>query len=139
MVKQDAVKFSSQAKYEHSLYKDFHASHFRLDMPLCDRFFKEFSKETGFNTKLYGIDIIVDQQSGTHYIIDLNYFPGYKETPRSDLKINLDNMIRKQIAIQRGDYEEEEEDEESKSTRIVKYAMGLSAIAVITAAIYKSY
>lgn len=82
MIKSDAYKFDHQVtKFEDSQYKDFHPTHSRLDMELCQRFFKAFSKSSGFNTKIFGIDILVDEQSGSHYIIDFNYFSGFKETP----------------------------------------------------------
>ena len=85
MMSKDAYKFNSQNKFDDHLYKDFHPTHMRLDMKLLKRFFKAFTKASGFNQKLYGIDIIVDQQSGTHYIVDLNYLPSYREVPRKEL------------------------------------------------------
>ena len=49
MISKDAYKFHSAQKFADHLYKDFHPTHMRVDMTLMKRFFKAFTKATGFN------------------------------------------------------------------------------------------
>ena len=102
------------------------------------RFFGAFLKASGFNQKLYGVDIIVDSRDGTHYVIDLNYLPNYSEVPRKDLQTAFDTLVRKQIAIHMG--EAVEDDTDGEDYRYLSYAaVGIAAIAVMGAAVYKGW
>ena len=60
MMSKDAFKFNSQKTWDNSLYKEYSSTHSRIDMGLVKRFFKNFVKASGFNVKLYGVDIVVD-------------------------------------------------------------------------------
>lgn len=75
-----------------------------------------------------------------HYVVDLNYFPGYKEVPHQELQTAVDDLVRKEIAIHRGERaEDDEEDEEDRNARFLKYALvGIGALAVAATTVYKA-
>ena len=52
--------FDTQKPFDSRLFNDFHPTHSRLDRDLTKRFLKAFARESGFNTQLYGVDILVD-------------------------------------------------------------------------------
>lgn len=62
-----------------------------LDMPMMDEFFKIFPRE--FDYVFYGIDIIVDANTGVHYFVDCNYLPDYKNIPTQHLLSAVDDLI----------------------------------------------
>lgn len=49
-----------------------------IQIPMED--FKKISEDIqkAMNLHLLGIDIIIDEENGKYYVIDVNYFPGYK-------------------------------------------------------------
>ena len=44
-----------------------------------------------FKLSLFGYDLIYQKLSNTIYIIDINYFPGFKNVP--NLQQNLNNLF----------------------------------------------
>ena len=50
-----------------------------LDEGISKLISRQLKNDLGFN--FYGYDICIDDQTGDYYIVDINYFPGYKNTP----------------------------------------------------------
>ncbi|KAF0988198.1 hypothetical protein HZS_2477 [Henneguya salminicola] len=61
------------------------STHSTLDTDVIDSIVQRLKALLDFN--LIGIDIIVDQSTNTYYIVDLNYFPGFKDIPDFRLKM----------------------------------------------------
>lgn len=55
-----------------------------------------FSKEIGLH--FCGIDILVDERDGTHYIVDLNYLPNYGGIEKRDLQRAISGFLEAKLA-----------------------------------------
>ena len=95
MKSQSAYPFDSQKKFEPGLFTNFSKSESRVDEALMKQFFAAFYKE--FNLKIYGVDIIVDQETGVHYVIDCNYYSSYSGTPEEELTRVFDGLIYQEL------------------------------------------
>mmetsp|Transcript_18938 Transcript_18938/g.25661 ORF Transcript_18938/g.25661 Transcript_18938/m.25661 type:complete len:150 (+) Transcript_18938:551-1000(+) len=91
MRSKDAVQFDSQKKFGPELFTEYDESECLLDMPSMGRFFDIFPKE--FDMNFYGVDIIVDVRTGTHYVVDCNYLSNYEKIPLADLIEKVDGVI----------------------------------------------
>ena len=47
--------------------------------------------------KIYGVDIIVDQETGVHYVIDCNYYSSYSGIPEEELTRVFDGLIYQEL------------------------------------------
>ena len=65
-------------------------------MKLMQKFFSFFPRE--FDMNFYGIDIIVDSETGVHYIVDCNYLSNYGMIEQNELIAALDKLLLGQIA-----------------------------------------
>ena len=96
----EVVQFDHHVKWKPEQFTEFDPTHNRLDMPMTERLISILAKE--LDLTFYGIDIIVDDRDGTHYIVDCNYLGKYSGIPMADLISAVDNMLRKhysEIAI----------------------------------------
>ena len=80
MRSKDAVKFDSQVKFEADLFTEYDETDCLLNMDLMKKFFDIFPQE--FDMLFYGVDIIVDVETGVHYFVDCNYLSNYTNIPR---------------------------------------------------------
>ena len=62
-----------------------------LNMPMLQKFFSIFYRE--MDLLFYGVDIIVDAETGVHYCIDCNYISNYDNIEQSELTSALDTML----------------------------------------------
>lgn len=100
MRSKDAVMFDSQKKFEPEQFSQYDESECLLDMNMMEKFFKIFSQE--FDLLFYGVDIIVDSETGVHYFVDCNYLANYANIPQPELLAAFDSLIVEQIAEQEG-------------------------------------
>lgn len=56
-----------------------------------DIFVKEISSHFGLT--LYGGDILISEEEGLVYLIDLNYFSSYEDLPRMQVEKSIREMI----------------------------------------------
>ena len=87
--------FDSQKKFSADMFTQYDESENLLDMPMMQKFFSIFSRE--FDMLFYGVDIIVDSETGVHYFVDCNYLSNYANIEQSTLINNLDAMLLAQI------------------------------------------
>lgn len=57
----------------------------RINYALVDKLVDCFRAELRLG--LFGFDVLVDKWTGRHYLIDVNYFPGYSGVPDSEMHI----------------------------------------------------
>ena len=87
--------FDSQKKFSADMFTQYDESENLLDMPMMQKFFSIFPRE--FDMLFYGVDIIVDSETGVHYFVDCNYLSNYANIEQSTLINNLDAMLLAQI------------------------------------------
>ena len=75
------------------MYTEYDETETLLDMSLCKQFFEIFPRE--LELYFYGVDIIVDQCTGTHYFVDCNYLSNYANIPQDELIDAIDSLIRR--------------------------------------------
>ena len=60
-----------------------------------NKFFSIFHRE--FDLLFYGVDIIVDADTGVHYFVDCNYLANYNSIEQNELIDGLDTLLHSQI------------------------------------------
>ncbi len=95
MKSKSAYPFDSQKKFEPGLFTKFSKTESRVDKELMTKFFAAFYKE--FNLKIYGVDIVIDEETGVHYVIDCNYYSSYTGTPEEELTNVFDGLIYREL------------------------------------------
>lgn len=88
--------FDSQKKFSPDMFSQYDESENLLDMPMMQKFFSIFSKE--FDMLFYGVDIIVDSETGVHYFVDCNYLSNYANIEQNTLLNALDTVLLEQIS-----------------------------------------
>ena len=68
---------------------------------MMKKFFRIFPAE--FDLLFYGVDIIVDSETGVHYFVDCNYLANYNSIPQGELIAALDSLLVRQIAEVKGE------------------------------------
>ena len=63
---------------------------------MMEKFFKIFPQE--FDMLFYGVDIIVDSETGVHYFVDCNYLSNYANIEQGALLNGLDTVLLGQIS-----------------------------------------
>jgi inositol-1,3,4-trisphosphate 5/6-kinase / inositol-tetrakisphosphate 1-kinase len=56
-----------------------------VDMKRIEEITNILKKE--FNLSLFGFDILIESETKDYYIVDINYFPGYKNVEKFDEKL----------------------------------------------------
>ena len=92
--------FDSQKKFSPDMFSQYDESENLLNMPMLQKFFSIFSRE--FDMLFYGVDIIVDAETGVHYFVDCNYLSNYANIEQKTLINALDKMLLGQISEQQG-------------------------------------
>ena len=63
----------------------------RLNQEVTREFLRRWVPAFGMN--LYGIDVVIDERTGKHYIIDCNYFSSYGGFERATLSKQFDSLF----------------------------------------------
>jgi len=115
-------KFDSQTPFDEADFSKTEASY--LNKGLVNEILATFSKEMGLS--LYGIDILVDERDGTHYIVDLNYLPNYGQIQTKDLRKAISGFLDAKIA---GDAKEFGASGSNTALKIATVAVAAGAVA----------
>ena len=91
MMSDDCVTFDSQIPFEDDKFVGFSKTDNRTNKEATDLFFKHFVPK--FGIALFGVDIIVEENTGRHLIIDANYFSSYTNIAESEITLGFDSLI----------------------------------------------
>lgn len=86
--------FHSQVKFRSLLQGKpcFSPEKVNLNGEIMKAITKHIRKEIGLT--LFGLDVLRESKTGTYQLIDINYFPGFKEIPKSEFKALLLSVFR---------------------------------------------
>ena len=74
----DVHNFNNAVPFPKESYQKFNEVD-ELDQEKVDLFVKQVNRD--FNMNIFGLDLLVEEGTGKHLVLDMNYFPGYAEIP----------------------------------------------------------
>lgn len=89
---QNCFKFDSQIAFADEDFTKFSKTENRTNEKATSLFFKNFVPT--FGIALFGVDIIVEEETGRHLIIDCNYFSSYTNIPENEITFGFDQLVR---------------------------------------------
>jgi len=79
----DPFFFQTSTKFEESQFTKYKSTPDSLNTDLVRALIQEFNRQ--FDLSVYGMDILVDENDGKHYLIDVNYFASFGGIKKMDV------------------------------------------------------
>ena len=88
----DAFFFQTKMKFKKEDFTKFDKTEIRISKDLLAFVAKEICSKH-FRLNLIGMDLLVQEDTGLVYIIDINYFSSYEDLPNLDVEKSLKHLI----------------------------------------------
>lgn len=90
-----------------------------------------------FGITLYGIDILVCEDTGKHLIIDCNYFSSYTGISIDEIIVGFDTLISEKLGLKEEEHIEFKNHSVESGMKYVKIAIGLGLVVGAAAFLFK--